>query len=107
MRVKPQRIKVLEPETRFTPDLGRPCGVYAILGGLDQESSGAERQGRRLHGHGQRTGRGRLSSDPGLLMDVSGNPAGTEGVHANLARSEQIKILRTVHFSLPLSFLRN
>lgn len=60
-----------------------------------------------VHDHGQRTGRSRLSSDPGLLMDVSGNPAGREGARPNLARSERIKILHTVHFSLPLSFLRN
>lgn len=41
------RIRELEPGTRFTPDLGQ-SGAYATLRGLDQESSGAERQGRRL-----------------------------------------------------------
>lgn len=91
----------------FTPDLGRPCAVYAMLAGLDQESSGAERQGRRLctavpRGHGEAGCR----LTWGLLMDVSGNPAGTEEPTLTLPTLSKLKFCARCTFHCPFLFTK-
>lgn len=79
MKVKafPKERENLNLKPVFTPDLSLLV-FTAYSDGFIRRA--AEQNARPLTVHGQalRTRRSRLSSDPGLLMDVLGNPGGTE-----------------------------